>query len=88
MNTYLLTVSTPDGNFLDEQVAGLYLRGSEGDLAILANHVPFVTAVKAGDCKIELANGDIKLAHTDGGLLMVTSNGVKLLSATFAWLEG
>ena len=86
MNTYLLTISTPDGNLLKEQAVGLYLRGAEGDLAILANHVPFVTAVKAGDCKVELPDGSERHARTDGGLLSVAADGVTLLSGTFAWV--
>ena len=86
MNTYLLTISTPDGNLLKEQVTGLYLRGAEGDLAILANHVPFVTAVKAGECKVELPDGSERHARTDGGLLSVAADGVTLLSGTFAWV--
>ena len=87
MNTYPLTISTPDGNLLQEQVAALFVRGSEGDLAILAGHIPFVTTIKAGDCRVEFENGDEKTGHTDGGILTVSENSATLLSGTFCWNE-
>jgi len=52
MKTFALKVITPKGAVIDKPVSGLYLRGSEGDLAIFAGHVPFVTAVREGKCTI------------------------------------
>jgi len=46
MNTFKLTVSTPDGNAFSGYAQALFVRGSEGDLAVLANHAPLVTSVK------------------------------------------
>ena len=87
MNTYKLTVATPDGNRFEGEVIGLFLRGAEGDLAILAGHVPFITSVKAGQCRIHLPDDDEKSATVDGGLLTVTADRVTLLSGSFAWDE-
>ena len=69
MSLYPLVVSSPDGDIFRGDVFMLTLRGAAGDLAILAGHIPFVTAVKAGACKIELEDGRELLAHTDGGIL-------------------
>lgn len=85
MKTYQLTISTPDGKLLDEQVAALFLRGTMGDLAILAGHIPFVTTVKAGVCRVEFADGSERAGHTDGGILTVSTDKAVLLSGTFAW---
>ena len=85
MNTYNLTIATPDGNKFEGEVIGLFLRGAEGDLAILAGHVPFITSVKAGQCRIHLPDDDEKSATVDGGLLTVTAAKVTLLSGSFAW---
>lgn len=87
MNTFLLIVATPDGKRFCEQAYMLSVRGSEGDLAILAGHIPFMTAVKAGDCKIELPDGEEKYATIGGGLLTVTAENTTLLTDTFAWQE-
>lgn len=83
MNTFRLTLSTPDGNLLEREVAGLFLRGEAGDLAVLPGHIPFITTVKSGACRIELENGDELCGHTDGGILSVSANEVTLLSGSF-----
>ena len=89
MNTYKLTVATPDGRVFQDMVTGLYLRGAEGDLAVLAGHIPFITSVQPGDCRIQLADeaDTMRLAHTDGGLLTVAADAVTLLSGSFRWVE-
>ena len=85
MKTYPLTVSSPDGNLFKGEVEQIILRGSEGDLAIMAGHIPFMTAVMPGACRIFLEDGTEKNAHTDGGLLSVASDSVTLLSESFRW---
>lgn len=85
MNTYQLTISTPDGDLLHEQVAALFVRGADGDLAILAGHIPFVTTVRACDVRVENADGEERIGATDGGLLTVAADGVTLLSGSFRW---
>ena len=37
MNTYKLTIATPDGNRFQGEVMGLFVRGAEGDLAVCAD---------------------------------------------------
>ena len=87
MRTFDLTVSTPDGDRLREEVRCLSLRGTEGELAIMAGHVPFVTAVKSGVCKIELADETVIHGRTDGGILTVSQEGVTLLAGQFSTEE-
>jgi F-type H+-transporting ATPase subunit epsilon len=87
MNAFHLTVSSPNGNLFDKEAVFLSLRGMEGELAIMAGHVPFVTVVKPCDCKIELDDGTELIGHTEGGVLSVASNSVTLLSGSFAWKE-
>ena len=87
MSTYNLTIATPDGNRFQGEVMGLFVRGAEGDLAVLAGHMPFITSVKAGACRIHLPDGEEKSATLDGGLLTVSDKTVTLLSGSFAWDE-
>jgi F-type H+-transporting ATPase subunit epsilon len=87
MNAFHLTVSSPNGNLFDKEAVFLSLRGMEGELAIMAGHVPFVTVVKPCDCKIELDDGTELIGHTEGGVLSVASGNVTLLSGSFAWKE-
>jgi len=87
MKTYPLTVSSPDGNLFKGPVEQLILRGSEGDLAVMAGHISFMTAVQPGVCRIVLEDGTEKKARTDGGLLSVAGDAVTLLSESFRWEE-
>ena len=52
MNTYKLVISTPDGSVFEDEAALLIVRGTEGELAVMAGHIPFITAVKSCECKI------------------------------------
>ena len=85
MKTYPLHISSPDGDVFRDGVTVLCLRGAEGDLAVMAGHIPFVTSVKPCDVKIELENGEEKIGHTDGGILTVSDEKVTLLSGSFEW---
>ncbi len=83
MNTFHLIISSPDGNKFDGDAVMLSLRGTEGDLAVMAGHVPFVTAVKKGKCEITLPDETVMGATLDGGLLNVSKDLVTLLSSSF-----
>lgn len=85
MNTFSLTVSSPDGNLFRDEAVKISVRGIEGDLAVMAGHIPFITAVKECDCRIELPDGTVKTGHTSGGLLNVSPEGVILLADCFSW---
>ncbi len=83
MNTFKLIISSPDGNVFEGEATILTLRGVEGDLAIMAGHIPFVTAVVPCDCNLTLPDGTEKAGHTDGGVLTVSKSSVILLSGSF-----
>jgi len=84
MRTFQLNISSPDGKLFSGEAVMITLRGIEGDLAIMAGHVSFITSVKPCDVKILLPDGSEKIGHSDGGLLTVAADGVTLLGS-FAW---
>ena len=57
MNTFLLAISSPEGDIFRDNVRMISLRGAEGDLAVMAGHIPFVTTVKPCNVKITLDDG-------------------------------
>ena len=83
MKTYTLKISSPDGDIFSGDVISLSLRGADGDLAVLADHIPFITSVQSGSCKIVLEDETEKDAHIGGGLLTVAADGVTLLASSF-----
>lgn len=85
MNTFRLRISTPEGDLFSGDAVKITLRGEEGDLAVLKDHIPFVTSVKAGKCVVTLENGEEREGKTDGGLLNVSKEIVTILSGNFSW---
>ena len=83
MNTFKLRVTSPDGDQFSGDVVMLSCRGTEGDLAVMAGHIPFVTAVKACTIKIETEDTE-QYAAIDGGLLSVGNDETVLLSSSYA----
>ncbi len=85
MSTFPLIISSPDGDIFRGEAKELILRGTEGELAVLAGHVPFVTAVKKGRCVVEDAEGHRKTGLISGGLLTVSREKTTLLTSSLKW---
>ncbi len=83
MNTFHLTVSSPDGNKFSGDVIKLDVRGTEGELAIMAGHVPFVTSLVEAPVTVTLPDDTEKVAFAKGGLLTVDKDNVTLISGSF-----
>ncbi len=83
MKQFKLIISTPQGNAFEKDIVMLSLRGVEGSLAIMANHIPFITTTKDGEVKIYCDDGDEILADASSGLLTVTKECTTLLCGTF-----
>lgn len=52
MTTFHLTVVTPDGCAFDGQAERIVCRAIDGDLAILANHGDYCTALGMGEAHL------------------------------------
>lgn len=87
MNTFPLIISSPDGDLFRGDALFFAVRGSEGDLAIMAGHTPFLTAVQPCGAKIILPDDSEKFARVDGGLLTVSKDAVTLLSTGVSWKD-
>ncbi len=87
MNSFSLKISTPEGDLFCGEATKLCVRGTEGELAVMAGHIPFVTAIKPCDCKVELPEGDVRMGRADGGLLTVSGKGAVLLTGGFTWKD-
>ena len=81
MSTFPLLISSPDGDLFRGDAEMLILRGTEGDLAIMAGHIPFVTAVVRGNCVILTAEGERTEGIIEEGLLTVDKDQVTVLTS-------
>ena len=82
MKLFKLIVSTPNGNALEKEITMLSVRGTEGSLAVMAGHIPFITTTKAGEVKIK-TEGDEEIYEASSGMLTVTREATTLLCGTF-----
>ncbi len=87
MKTFTFTAATPDGNVFQGEAVRVIVRGTEGDLAVLAGHIPFVTGVKPCKCRILLPDGTEKTGNVEGGILTVSPEAVTLLAGSFKYEE-
>ena len=86
MSAFHLKIASPDGKIFEGEVTSVSLRGVAGDLAILANHAPFITGVSPCICKIALPDGGEKQANIGGGILSVDGGETRLMSHSFNWI--
>lgn len=87
MNTFKLQIAAPDGMRYDGDAVQISVRGIEGDLAVMAGHIPFVTALKSGECRVYTDEKTVRRASCSGGMLMVSKDCVRLLSSDFTWVN-
>ena len=80
MKTFPLNISSPDGELFRGEAEMLILRGTEGDLAVMAGHVPFVTAVVQSRCVV-ITDEERKEGTIEEGLLTVDPDQVTVLTS-------
>ncbi len=71
MSTFSLKISTPDGLRYDGEAERIVVRGELGDLAVLAGHIPMMTTIRPGICRVGLPDGTLRSGRTGGGILTV-----------------
>lgn len=85
MKTFPLKIGTPDGLHFEGEVERVVCRAITGDLAILAGHTNFCTALGMGESHIVLADGTVKKAACIGGMLSMMHGKCSLMATTWEW---
>lgn len=70
MNSFLLSIVTPEKEVLKEEVDFLVVPGKEGELGIVSGHTPFIAALKSGRVKIK-QQGRERFFEIDSGLMHI-----------------
>jgi len=87
MATFRLQVVSMDGLEYDGEVQQIKLRTIHGDLAILARHMNYVTAIGMGTAKVVMADGTERQAACIGGMLSMLDNHCRVIPTTWEWDE-
>ena len=86
MNTFSLTIVTPDGVQFDGQAESLTVRTTSGDMGILAGHTNCVAPLGMGMATV-LAEGQKRYGACIGGMVSVLNGQVRLVPTTFEWSD-
>lgn len=81
MSTFSLSIVSPEGNILKEDVEFVVLPGGAGELGILPNHAPLIAGLDVGVLRYTM-NGTVKRAAIAGGFVEVADNAATVLADT------
>ena len=87
MKTFPIRIGTPDGLLFEGEVERVKVRSMSGDLAILADHCNYCTALGMGEAYIALEDGTRRKAACIGGMLTVMNGSCHILATTWEWAE-
>lgn len=86
MNSFPLTIVTPDGLLFDGQAQELVVRTVSGDMGILAGHTNCVAPLGMGLATV-VVDGQKRYGACIGGMVSVLNGQVRLVPTTFEWAD-
>lgn len=85
-NSFQLSVLTPEREFYNDRVESLIVESIDGQICILADHVPLVTALSVGTLKIKKGDTVREAFHSEG-FMEVRPEGTIVLLQACEWPE-
>lgn len=79
MSTFLLEIVTPERKVFAEEANMIIVKGVEGELGILPNHIPLVTPLKIAPITVK-QNGKQQHIAVNGGFMEVRKDKVVILA--------
>lgn len=87
MKSFPLRIGTPDGLLYEGEAERVVCRSITGDLAILAGHCNFCTAIGMGEAHVVFPDGSRRNAACIGGMLSMINGTCDLLVTTWEWQD-
>ncbi len=81
-NLIKFEIVTPERTILKEQIVSITVPTTEGELTILAHHIPIVSILKPGIIQIRKDGGEIDLMAVSGGFIEVLRNKIVIMADT------
>lgn len=85
MNTYQLSIVTPEKMIFDEKVESLVAPGTIGYLGVLAHHAALMTGLIPGKLTFRKPGGKEEILAISGGFLEVSNNQATILADAVEW---
>jgi len=80
MSTFLLEIVTPERKVYAEEASMVIVKGVDGELGILPNHIPLVTPLKIAPITIKHQGGKDEIIAVHGGFMEVRKDKVVILA--------
>jgi len=80
MATMQLDIVTAEHEVFSDQVSGVVVPGTEGELTVLPNHAPLLTVIQPGELRIMQDGSADTFMAVGGGFLEVIANKVVILA--------
>ncbi len=71
MTLFNVEIISPDGPLYEGQVSQVVLPSTEGDIGILANHIPMIATLMAGDVTLFYPDKSKQIIPIQGGYVNV-----------------
>ncbi len=79
MSTFQLEIVTPVGKTFEGEATYVLVRTVDGDMGILPNHAPFVSALQPNEIKINLSKEKEVRYYISNGFLEINNNKVVII---------
>jgi F-type H+-transporting ATPase subunit epsilon len=76
-----VSVVSPEQVLFEGEATQVITRTTEGDIAFLAGHAPFLGALAAGETRVYRPDGTIERFEIEGGFVEVSHDTVSILVA-------
>ena len=87
MSTFHLQVVSMDGLEYDGNIQKIMLRTVDGDVAILARHTNYCTAIGMGTAHVLMEDNTERTAACIGGMLSVMNSECRVIPTTWEWSD-
>lgn len=82
MNTIKFEIVTPERMVLEEEITQVTVPTKDGEITILAQHVPLISSLKPGVLDVRRADGESEFISISGGFIEVLKNKIVVLADT------
>jgi len=83
--TFKLEIVTPERGFFSDDVEMLVVKTPQGEMGVLAGHIPLVAAIAVGSCRIKKKTGEMVEAVLTEGFLEIKQEKTIVFTDTAEW---
>jgi len=79
-NTIKFKIVTPEKTIYEDEIIQVTIPTADGEITVLANHIPLISVLKGGEMKIKDKNGEHVMAIAGGFLEIKGNNEIVILA--------